>query len=273
MKSKNVLCVKSFVHFAKRKYLFNMFSLVIIFLISSCSSIVSTPQEIQKVELKNFDWTPPSTATTKSSDIAIILVRPIYEEKFKDSKAPIYQRFSKNMGSDFEEMLIAKGYTIRGPYDTYDEIVFSDKSETDLMLEVEIDFSSTWANNAFKKSADALSAALGQTSYKYWLDGELLMGGKINLVIRESVTLEKLWIKSLKLSDKSIKVITNKVSASNDDTAFNQLVNSAGYLNPISTLLDEYYQQALTTAWNQLEPQELRALKKQVKELRSKKGY
>jgi TRAP-type C4-dicarboxylate transport system substrate-binding protein len=46
-----------------------------------------------------------------------------------------------------------------------------------------------------------------------------------------------------------------------------------GYKNAVYKALDDYYQKALKTAWNHLEPKELEALKKQVKDLRKKKGY
>ena len=271
MNTKKVFCSKNC--FEPNNVFNKTLLLIIPIFLFSCGSLVQAPQE-EKRELKNFDWTPPSTTNTKSADLAMILLRPNYVNKFEESKYPIFQKFSKNMGSDFEEMLTAKGYTIRGPYDTYDEIVFSDKSETDLMMMVEIDFISEWSNGiSVKKASDPLTTYLGKPSFKYWIDGDLQMGGKINLIIYESMTREKLWVKSLKLNDKSIKITTNKISASDDNTAINQLSNSAGYLNPISTLLDEYYQQALNTAWNQLEGQELTAMKKQVKELRTKKEY
>lgn len=239
----------------------------VVFLSLLLTSCGTTQTATVQREVKNFDWTPPTSAPPKSSDLSIILLRPNYAEGFKDSNEPVFKKFAKNMGNDFEEMLVAKGYSLRGPYDSYDEIVFSDKSETDLMLAVTIDFNSELSNGALKKSISLGAAALGTTAYKYFLDGQIYLGGKINLTIYESMTKEKLWVKSIKLSDKTITVRTKK-----HDNATG-IVNDPGYLNPISIALDEYYQQSLKTAWNQLEPQELIALKKQVKELRAKKGY
>lgn len=233
-------------------------------LLTSCGTTQTTT--VQR-EVKNFDWTPPTNAPSKSSDLSVILLRPNYAKGFKDSNEPLFKKFAKNMGDDFEEMLIAKGYSLRGPYDSYDEIVFSDKSETDLMLAVTIDFNSEISNGALKKSASIGAAALGVSAYKYYLNGQIYLGGKINLVIYESMTKEKLWVKSIKLSDKTVTVRTKK----HDN--LNGVSNDPGYLNPMTIALDEYYQQSLKTAWNQLEPQELRTLKKQVKELRAKKGY
>ncbi len=238
--------------------------MVTLLLLTSCGMTAPTTT---KREVKNFDWTPPTTASAKSADLSIILLNPSYVDGFEDSKEEIFKKFAKNMSADFEEALVAKGYSLRGPYDTYDEIVFSDKSETDLMLDVKIDFNYEFENGAFKKTASLGAAMLGATAYKYYINGDLYLGGKINLVIYESMTKEKLWVKSIKLSDKTVTMRTGK------HNSVKELIGDPGYLNPISVALDEYYQQALKTAWNHLDPRELNALKIQVRELRAKKGY
>ncbi len=54
------------------------------------------------------------------------------------------------MGVDFEELLIAKGYSIRGPFSSYDEVVFRDKQDSDLLMEVEINFNVEAGQGALK---------------------------------------------------------------------------------------------------------------------------
>lgn len=43
------------------------------------------------------------------------------------------------MGNDFEKLLTAKGFTIRGPFRSRDEMVYNDKRNSDFVLQVEID--------------------------------------------------------------------------------------------------------------------------------------
>ena len=234
-------------------------------LVSSCGSTGTTTQQTRTV--KNYDWSPPSTAKAKSSDVTLILVRPSFGKEFKDEKEPIFKRFRDNMGIDFEEMLVARGYSIRGPFSSYDEIVFKDKQDADLLMKVEIDFTYEAEQGAMKASADLAAAMFGKKAYKYSLDGNLFVGGKINIIVYEPSTQEKLWIKSIPLEDKTVYLKTKKYSRKSD------CFNDPGYLNAMQTALDEYYQSSMNLGWKYLEPAELKQLKKQVQAIRKKKTY
>jgi hypothetical protein len=176
------------------------------------------------------------------------------------------------MGADFEEMLVAKGYSIRGPYDTYDEIVYADKNETDLLLESSIDFTYEWSSEALKKYRYHGGNYIAPFT-RLQINGDLHLGGKVNLVIKEAITQEKLWVKSIPLVDKAIPVLTSTYKGGTTKEALAMVLQDVGYKNAVYKALDDYYQKALKTAWNHLEPKELEALKKQVRDLRKKKGY
>ncbi len=247
-----------------KKVLLTLLSLV---LLSSCGSLPSTTTQ-QKRVVKNYDWTPKSTAPAKSADVTLLLVNPKYGKEFKDEKEPIFKKFRKNMGVDFEELLVAKGYTIRGPFNSYDEVVFKDKQDSDLLMEVEINFNAEAAQGTLKRSKNILaSSMLGKNVYSYFLDGELYLGGKINIILKEPSTSEKLWVKSLPLEDKTVVLKTAKYENKR------ALDSAPGYLNPMQEVLDEYYQSSMNKAWKYLEPAELKQLKKQVQAIRKKKTY
>lgn len=247
-----------------KKITFLMMTLVLL-TVYSCGSASSTTKQ-QRVA-KNYDWTPPSTAPAKSSQVTLVLVNPKYGREFKDEKDPIFKKFRKNMGIDFEELLVAKGYTIRGPFNSYDEIVFKDKQDSDLLMEVEIDFNYEAGQGVLKRSQNFTAAMFGKTAYDYYLDGELYMGGKINITLKEPSTSEKLWVKSIPLEDKNIYLKTAKYSTKNG------FENDPKYLNTMENALDEYYQSSMNLAWKYLEPAELKQLKAQVKAIRGKKTY
>jgi len=48
--------------------------------------------------------------------------------------------FIEHMGSDFAEMLTARGFTYEGPIPTYDELVYAQKKNDDMILEVEMNW-------------------------------------------------------------------------------------------------------------------------------------
>lgn len=240
--------------------------------ISSCiSSKTTTIPADEPAVVINYDYTPP-TQSNEKVDISFILLNPSYGKKFQGERQPMFTKFINNMGADFEEMLVAKGYSIRGPYDTYDEIVYADKNETDLLLESSIDFTYEWGSEAIKKQQYPGGKYVAPFT-KLQIDGNLHLGGKVNLIIKEAITQEKLWVKSIPLVDKAVPVLTKVYKGNTLREALSQINNDVGYKNAVYRALDDYYQKALKTAWNNLDPNELTVLKKQVKELRKKKGY
>jgi hypothetical protein len=199
-------------------------------------------------------------------------LKPSYAEAFEGEKERLFRKFIDNMEGDFEEMLVAKGYSIRGPYDSYDEIVFSDKTETDLLLETDINFSYEWSAGALRVKKGYKGTYVSNPN-TYFIDGRLAIGGKINLVIKESLTQEKLWIRSISLEEKMIPIKTAEYKGHAYEEVMGAIGEDVGLHNPLYLALNEYYQKSLKTAWNHLDPNELTLLKSQVKELRKKKGY
>ncbi|NVK64170.1 MAG: hypothetical protein HWE22_06255 [Flavobacteriales bacterium] len=254
------------------KYITLLLFSTLTILLASCfpSSLITTPEPVI-AKIIEYDFVPPSKAEEKT-DLSLIILNPEYAKGFEYEKQSMFVNFIDNMGVDFEEMLIAKGYSLRGPFDTYDEIVYADKSETDLMLKIEIDFSYEWAYDAIKDKP--LYGYKGSLSgYSFQRDGNLSIGGKINLTIKESLTQEKLWVKSIKLDKKNVGIHTARYRVQNKQEGMNAIASDPQYVTVMYEALDSYYQKALKTAWNHLEPAELEPLKTQVKDLRSKKGY
>ncbi len=241
--------------------------------LTSCfpTSMITTPEPV-KEKVITYDYSPPESSGADTVTTSLILLDPKYAEELEAYSQPMFTKFIKSMGDDFEELLVAKGYTLRGPYATYDEIVYSDKSETDLMLETEIKFDYEWDSDAVKYTRHVSLQGV-TTGYTYWIEGNLHLGGKINLVIKESLTQEKLWVKSIPLTSKSIHILTDRYRVNNASEANAALSKDVQYKNAVYEALDEYYQNALQTAWNHLDPRELSPLRKQVQELRKKKGY
>ncbi len=214
-----------------------------------------------------YDWTPPSIAPARSAEVTLVLISPNYMKGFEEANEPTFRKFRENMATDFEELLVARGYSIRGPFNSYDEIVFRDKQDADLIMEVEINFNMEAVQGTLKARPDFGAAMLGQRRDKYFLDGELLLDGKINIMLKEPSTQEKLWIKSVPLQNLRINARTAKYST------IKGLFKDSNLLNSLEAALDKSYQSAMNLAWKYLEPEELRQLKAQVKAIRKKKTY
>ena len=85
----------------------------------------------------NFDYTPPSEAIPGSADATFAVVGTKFETPIS-----LFKTFASNMTKDFGEIVTARGFGVRGPFMTYDDMTYSDKEGSDLVLTAEVEFSS-----------------------------------------------------------------------------------------------------------------------------------
>ena len=249
-----------------KKYYPLLFSLFIAAVAGSCSlfsSAEKTPPPATKP--MSFDYSPPAEGITKSNKIKFALINPRYVATFKDANTDPYKTFVKNMGSDFVEMLTARGYPYMGPYTTTDEMVYSDKKGTDLLLETEVDIQFTGTPLKYSTYKDYSTK---QTVYQYFYDGDVNMSGKVNLIFSEPFTKTKVWVKSVPIDPvtfyiKSFYKYKDKNIPDTDPMVWNTLVDN----------LEASYQKVLQTSWNHLQPEELEVKKKEATEIKQNSGF
>jgi len=241
--------------------------------VASSGPKVTAPPPAPTIKAPSYDFEPPQKAPAKSAQVVFLLVDPAYQEKFAYSNYKIFSDFSKAMAADYNESLTAKGYSVRGPFEYYDQVVYNDKKESDLLLQVEIDFDINSSNVNWNSYSEYVSGkgryATYRTAYKY--AGFFILSGKVNLVAAEPLTKEKLWAKSIPLKQKQVYIapVYNTLERS-----FNiGFSRDPGVINPMIEALEDYYKQVFNTSWNHLDPNELAPLKKEVLEIREKKKY
>src|SRR5678815_5739246 len=115
-----------------------MFSLALAGCSSPKQTTTTAQPPIQRIPAK-FDYSPPSRAQVASTGITIAIVRPTYVGKNPEYYVPPFNEMATSMGNDFEELLTAKGFTIRGPFGSHDEMVYNDKVNSSFVLEIGID--------------------------------------------------------------------------------------------------------------------------------------
>jgi hypothetical protein len=103
----------------------------------SCS--LFKPVSVSDVKSVTYDYTPKDSRAANSTDFLLALVNPQFASDLKSSEVRMYQNFRKSMGNDFEELAIAKGFRIKGPFDARDEMLYGDKEDVQMLLEIEID--------------------------------------------------------------------------------------------------------------------------------------
>lgn len=243
-----------------------VFSLLSMLLLSCGGLNVATTSLV----VPDFDFSPPSPAATGSAGIKIGLIDPVYSGSFNFSNKPLFMQFRKNMGNDFQEILTARGYILKGPYEAYDLMTYSDKTECQLGLDIEIDLnivqtSGGWNHVPITNYGYGIKSG-GYSEY----EGTLNLSGKITISIIETFTRQKLLIKSVPVPQENIKV---KAEAQFEYGSTGLPIDDPGVHNPLANSLSSFYKTTMKRGWDMLAKEELEHVQKQVPEIREKAGF
>jgi len=163
-----------------------------------------------------------------------------------------------NMEDDFEEMLIAKGITLKGPFKTRDEMVYGDKKNSDMALKVSIDLQEEPGTLQLQSKP-----IYSQYSTPGWrMNGTFYQQGKIILEVVDPYNGEKFWKKSISLDRHEVTIAATRWQSTNNTVKMVQLDNKV--YNPIAQSLEKYYSAAIETASRHLDIQELEQIKKEI---------
>ncbi|MFZ5804572.1 MAG: hypothetical protein ACOY7U_06940 [Acidobacteriota bacterium] len=213
-----------------------------------------------------FDYTPPAGTAPASRSLTFALVGAQYR-----SPVQFFQRFGAKMASDLQEILAARGYTVRGPFRTYDEMTFPDKKGSDLVLQPELEITADLAGIRQKVTGGAVALALlGEATSAY--DGTVTIGGRVNLVVLEPLTRERMWAKSVEISRVTVELngeALYKAPPSLDEL----LANEPSFAAEFGRALEQVYRSVMDKAFTYLDPEEMELVNKQAEEIRKKKVY
>ena len=234
--------------------------------------------------IPKFSWTPAARSTQKASDITMAIVSPTYSANSQTQtvlaqlsagnivpifKAPLFSNFSSALGKSFQELLVSKGFTIKGPYSSFSYMTYPDKQGSDLAIYPTINLSVD-ISGVKNKNHEKL-VLLSPNRIVYTQEGVITLNGQISLVVFEPLSGAKMWIKNIVLDPITIKCKSTKES----DTPMNGKLNFAdpGIINPIAQALESYYPKILNTAWTYIDPNEMESIKKKTLTIRGKKVY
>jgi hypothetical protein len=243
-----------------------LISLIVYFLFIGCDA----PSHMGgdgSVKVANFSFVPEHTETPKSHNIAFVLINPSYAPSFYYRSYSPFSDFAKAMGNDVQQLIIARGFSIFGPYTTPDELIYSDKKNSDIILEIDIEPDINIQN--VKATPHFKYGLYGTSTYVHTFDGTVIMQGKIDLTAKAVWNNEILWKKSIPLPTKSFEVNSYKKYV---DNMFNRTfaANDAGVVNPFVDALEDYYKTVMQTVYAHLDPDEMKDVKKQADEIREK---
>jgi hypothetical protein len=207
-----------------------------------------------------FDHAPKGTVPPGSADISVILIKPAYADEMRSVEdISLFSRYRDGLSGDVAELLIAKGFSLKGPYDQKADMTFTDKKNSPLMLEIKI--SPRIDLNELERYAITKSGV--------YYRGALSFGGRIDLVVSEPMTGEKIWTKSAELPQQNnVQVKTDKYHS---ELTLRSLMEDGSFYNPIGEALQKSYETVLNKMEGYIEREEFKALLPQVKELKNRK--
>lgn len=208
----------------------------------------------------NFNYTLASQAAPGSGGVTFAIGNVNYQSNSKILwfSAPQFNNLDRGIKDDLSELLIAKGFSVRGPFDSYDLIPYSDKKAIDLYLVMAVELSITYK--------DPKAEPGGVASWTY--TGNIEVNGKIHLGLKEIVTGELMWSKSIPLTKFEFPYsIPNQRIFDYNAFPYNLVMND------VAKGIEKQYPGLMATFWKLIDPEEMGIIKKQCQELKSKKGY
>lgn len=235
-----------------------------IFLTANFASAESPPKEAVKYTA-NFEYSPVTKALPGSGGVTFVVGNVVYQS---DNKViwhsyPVFKNLEKSLKDDTSELLIAKGFSVRGPFESLDLMPYQDKKAVDLILNVAIEIS----------NLELKDKVLEKTKDGSEFKGKITGNSALKVELREPMTRELMWMKTIpmKLDIPFIWHYDRKTTAMLKGMM--PLFEGALLMDQVAKWLEQEYPKSMNTLSTLIDPEEMRVIKKQARELRTKKGY
>ena len=289
-----------------------------------CAPVTQPPREII-----TFDSAPETEAPPGSADVTFAIVgtqfviasnyqQGMFPEQnmvLQPSQQPplLFLQLASNMTKDLEEVLTARGYGIRGYYDTLDEMIYPDKEGSDLILRAKIKFRANTSGIRYERDLKkvllpgsgcgfaAFSLALVSSRNPAYSAGialgytVLFLGGvfvflpkdfvpaghfeissEITLEAYEGLTNEIMWSKRIPIPPFTVepKAVLRGERENLEQITWQELMKVDNqFYSEIGRAFESQYDKILSQIYTYLDPREMAIVKNQAMELRERKVY
>lgn len=212
-------------------------------------------------------WTYRSTAPSATkTPVTVGIVNPQFvgdgERYFQEQKE---DQALKDMVRAFRtsvpELLVAKGLSTAGPYQSVSALTYPEKKGSDFMFYEELDVTAKYDAGNLKQEKAFMSNALTTTCTI-----TLGLSGSVQVVLDEPISGQRMWVKRIPVE------IPNRTYQGRDRVCAKQSVTPEirdAWIQMHETL----YRQVMKELDRYLNAEELVALKAQADELKGKKAY
>ena len=215
----------------------------------------------------NFIFNMPKQDTASPVDVTFTVFNPSYKTSgglMWFSSKP-FANLHSALQQDIQKVLMAKGFLIRGPFENYDLIPYQDKKRIDLLMMTTIELSvSLKDQNEKLENFWAYKPGMLQT-------GTAEVTGKIVIEAKETATRELMWVKPIDIKKFQFPYVV-RVPWGQPITR-SKLYSYEPIFIGMARGLEEQYPEIMNTFYKLLDPEEMTIIKKEARELKSKKGY
>lgn len=224
-----------------------------------------------------FNYTPDTQAAPGSAGVTFTVANVSYQISAKDTKPwfanPQFGNLHKAVAEDLTKLLMAKGFSVRGHFDSYDLIPYPDKKAIDLWLVPTIELS-------FKTPEETYSIE----------DIEIEVTGIMKLKMQEITTRELMWAKDIPFKFEfpckqpgqdwiNVESIHWGKGVVGSKDVYNRKIKKqitsieigSNSMNEIAKGIEKEYPVIMANISKLIDVEEMRLIKKQTQELKSKK--
>ncbi len=222
----------------------------------------ATTKPAQPVYQPTFQFTPPATAAPGSAGVAFAVINARFSKEEAWTKEQPFVTFSRNLSADFQEILNARGYTVRGPFGSAEEMTFPDKKGSDLALQPTLELTVASVSRGVQEKVNIL------TANSYIATFDVTVDGRVTLAVTEPLSGERMWFKSVVVPATTVQYAVPVANQTPAGVAIDLSTNP-----DLGRALDQAYANIMDAAWKYLDPGEMALVKKQGDEIRAKKVY
>jgi hypothetical protein len=259
----------------------NTAALIIFFGIAVVVGIIlaCTPPQIIKIPVSTwgdnyfYEYEPPETKTPASVRVTLAIVNPDFSQRasFDLIYDKVAKGLSRSIAIDLDKIIIAKGMTITGPFESLDMMTYPDKKNADLSLTPEFLINTQTRDISYWQ----------RHSQGFVKSVEVKVDGWIALILREPLSSEKIWIKKIGVGEAAERT---EIYADLQDMGIKPGYNYVHEFGPgsivydgrkdaLANIIKKMYPKIMNTAWNYLNTEELLILKEKAQEVRKLKRY
>lgn len=211
-----------------------------------------------------FDYTAPAPAAVQENPAVFTVGKVAFKHAGKTPwlSKPQFANLDKAIEEDLPEILVAKGFGVRGPFDSYDLIPYGEKKTIDFYLLPVVTAMVSTPDPLYKSDMETATGPMAKVIVK------------IDLEAREIVTRELMWSKSLKFTESEVPVLSLIYGYQSEHGKITQLLFRAEVLeNHMAKEVEKQYPAVMETIYKLIDPEEMTIIRKQAQEVRKNKGY